>query len=194
MPLPLVLGVDTSGPYCAAALVQGAQLLDVVCEDMARGQAESLIGILETVLARHSYAWADLDALGVGTGPGNFTGIRIAVSATRGLALGLDIPAYGINGFDQRQHTQPQGTLNTVPAPRDCFYVRHDAVQGLMTRAEAESLGPRMAPQPDTKTLVTSIAQLAAQHFPAPASAPAPFYMRAPDAAPAKDAPPVLLP
>jgi hypothetical protein len=44
-------------------------------------------------------AWSDLAAIGVGTGPGNFTGIRIGVAAARGLALGLGVPAIGIDRF-----------------------------------------------------------------------------------------------
>ena len=59
---------------------------------MARGQAERLVPMLEEMLAEAGLGWRDLDALGVCTGPGNFTGIRISVSAARGLALALDVP------------------------------------------------------------------------------------------------------
>lgn len=67
---------------------------------MARGQAERLFPMLEEVLAEGNAAWSDLSAIAVGTGPGNFTGIRISISAARGLALSLDIPAVGVSGFE----------------------------------------------------------------------------------------------
>ena len=52
--------------------------------------------LLEDVLAEAGIGWRDLAAIGVGTGPGNFTGVRISVAAARGLALGLGIPAIGV--------------------------------------------------------------------------------------------------
>ena len=66
---------------------------------MDKGQAERLMPLLEEVLAEGGIGWADLTALAVGTGPGNFTGVRIAVAAARGLALGLGIPAIGVTGL-----------------------------------------------------------------------------------------------
>lgn len=67
---------------------------------MARGQAESLFPTLEELMGEADTVWQDLDAIGVGVGPGNFTGIRISVSAARGLALSLGIPAVGISTFE----------------------------------------------------------------------------------------------
>ena len=60
---------------------------------MPRGQAERLMSLLNELLEEASLDWSDIGKIGVCTGPGNFTGIRIAVSAARGLALGLEIPA-----------------------------------------------------------------------------------------------------
>ncbi|SDY73626.1 tRNA (adenosine(37)-N6)-threonylcarbamoyltransferase complex dimerization subunit type 1 TsaB [Citreimonas salinaria] len=97
---PLILGFDTSAAHCAAALLRGDTLLARTHESMARGQAERLMPMLQDLLDAQGVAWADLAALAVGTGPGNFTGIRIAVSAARGLALGLGIPAIGVSGFE----------------------------------------------------------------------------------------------
>jgi len=69
-------------------------------EEMKKGQAERLFPMLEAVLGEVGAVWEELDAIGVGTGPGNFTGIRIAVSAARGLSLSLDVPAVGVSGFE----------------------------------------------------------------------------------------------
>ena len=87
-----ILAFDTSAAHCAAALLLPDSLI-LRLEPMEKGQAERLMPMLEDVLAEGGLAWSDLKALAVGTGPGNFTGIRIAVSAARGLALGLGIPA-----------------------------------------------------------------------------------------------------
>jgi len=88
-----VLALDTSGPWCAAALLSGGTCLESLAEDMPRGQAERLLPLAQEVLARHDMAMRDLDAVAVGIGPGDFTGIRIPLSAARGLALALDILA-----------------------------------------------------------------------------------------------------
>lgn len=83
---------------------------------MATGQAERLLRLIEEMLAAADVHWHDLSAIGVGTGPGNFTGIRIGVSAARGLALGLGIPAIGVSGFEALG--DGPGTLVSLPAPR----------------------------------------------------------------------------
>ena len=56
--------------------------------------------MLEEVLAAGGVGWDALDAIAVCTGPGNFTGVRIAVAAARGLALALGVPAVGVTRFE----------------------------------------------------------------------------------------------
>ena len=192
---PLVLGFDTSAAHCAAALLRGDQLLAERFEERARGQAERLIPMLEEILAEAGHRWSDLEALGVGVGPGNFTGIRIAVSAARGLALGLGVPAVGVSGFDARK-TADQ--LTAIPAPRDQVYA---ALPGeaprLMPAPEAEeaarSAGLSFAPEASPADLARRIAEHAGQRYQHDPEPPAPLYLRAADAAPARDLPPKLI-
>ncbi|MBU0861463.1 MAG: tRNA (adenosine(37)-N6)-threonylcarbamoyltransferase complex dimerization subunit type 1 TsaB, partial [Alphaproteobacteria bacterium] len=75
---PTVIAFDTSGPRCAGALLIGDRIITRT-DDMARGQAEHLMPMLEEMLAKEGLVWADIDVIGVGTGPGNFTGIRMSV-------------------------------------------------------------------------------------------------------------------
>ena len=92
---------------------------------MARGQAESLFPMLEELMGEADMAWRDLDAIGVGVGPGNFTGIRISVSAARGLALSLGIPAVGINTLEAIFHIAGRPSRRTavfLPAPKGSTY------------------------------------------------------------------------
>lgn len=193
--LPLVLGFDTSAAHCAAALLRGDQILAQCFELGARGQAERLLPMLEEILKDASVAWGDLDALGVGIGPGNFTGIRIAVSAARGLALGLGIPAVGVSGFDARV---TQGQLTAIPAPRDQVYARLPGeAPRLMSTAEAEATaqnaGLRFAPDASPADLAQRIARYAAERYRDVEAPPAPLYLRPADAAPARDLPPQLI-
>ena len=95
-----VLAFDTAREHCAAILVSGGEPDGRVTELMKRGQAERLFPMLGGFLDSRHISWSDLAAVGVGTGPGNFTGIRIAVSAARGLALALGVPAIGTSRFE----------------------------------------------------------------------------------------------
>lgn len=157
---------------------------------MATGQAERLMPLLEAVLSDAGLHWADLTALGVGTGPGNFTGIRIAVAAARGLALGLGIAAIGVDGFEALADGQPRPLIVRLPAPRGQIYVR----QFEAGRDHPPRIEPGEAPSPDPAALALGIARLAALRLGQPHPRPAPLYLRAADAAPARDAPPPILP
>jgi tRNA threonylcarbamoyl adenosine modification protein YeaZ len=121
----MILGFDTSGPFCTAALLRGEEVLVNRTEEMTRGQAERLMPLLEETLAEGGTEWRKLDALAVGIGPGNFTGTRIAVSAARGLALALGIPAVGVSTFEVvALDRNDERALVVLPAPRDRVYVR----------------------------------------------------------------------
>ncbi|MEX0285361.1 MAG: tRNA (adenosine(37)-N6)-threonylcarbamoyltransferase complex dimerization subunit type 1 TsaB [Paracoccaceae bacterium] len=184
-----VLAFDTSGPWVAACLWQDGAAMDTRVEEMSRGQAERLMPLLEEILDAHSISWADLTTIGVGIGPGNFTGIRIAVSAARGLGMGLNIPVVGANGFDSRALCHPAGTLVAISAPRDQVYVA-DPDPRLVPALEVPEAVANTLPS----DLVEAIAQHAQTHRHDPnLPAPAPLYVRPADAAPSRDAPPVML-
>ena len=90
---------------------------------MAKGQAEALMSFLNKLLAVSSLNWSDMSKIGVCTGPGNFTGIRISVSAARGLALGLEIPAIGVTSFEATLYGRGNENLALLPANKGFYYV-----------------------------------------------------------------------
>ncbi|WP_170551579.1 tRNA (adenosine(37)-N6)-threonylcarbamoyltransferase complex dimerization subunit type 1 TsaB [Ruegeria atlantica] len=188
---PIILAFDTSAAHCAAALLHGDTIVASRVEPMSRGQAERLMPLLEEILAEADCTWRDLTAIGVGIGPGNFTGIRISVSAARGLALGLGIPAVGVTGFDAL--AEIGDGIPAIRAPREQVYV---ALPGqdpaLMAQEQAESLG-NLILNDDADLLVNALARLTAQRWSTTTQPPAPLYVRPADAAPSKDSPPVLL-
>ncbi len=167
---------------------------------MAKGQAERLMPLLEQVLADAGVQWSDLAGLGVGVGPGNFTGIRIAVSAARGLALGLGIPAVGVSMFEALALDQPRPLTALVDARRDMVYAQdfetgQTAAPRLIARSDLNNPWPLVETLPEA-TLAVHIARIAGDRIQegGEIARPAPLYLRAADAAPASDPPPVILP
>ncbi|MCB1389589.1 MAG: tRNA (adenosine(37)-N6)-threonylcarbamoyltransferase complex dimerization subunit type 1 TsaB [Rhodobacteraceae bacterium] len=186
-----VLGFDTAGPWIAAAVVRGDALLAGRHVALPKGQGEALMPLLQEVLAEAGTGWRDLDALGVGTGPGNFTGIRIATAAARGLALGLSIPAVGVDRFEALALDGPDLPV-AVAALRGQVWVRHPGgVPALADAVEGAVIGEGgIAP---AWPLAVAIARLAAERFRMPQPRPAPLYLREADAAPPSDRPPALI-
>ncbi|PIB25659.1 tRNA N6-adenosine(37)-N6-threonylcarbamoyltransferase complex dimerization subunit TsaB [Amylibacter kogurei] len=125
MPPKLVLAFDTSAAHCAVALVLGDRVLADVAEPMTKGQAERLFPLIEQVLADAGYSYDDLDAVGVGVGPGNFTGVRISVSAARGLALARGIPAIGVSRLHAMAHGATGLTTTVLDARRGRVYMQY---------------------------------------------------------------------
>ena len=93
--MSVLLAIDTAAPRLALAVQRDGQV-DTLVEDMATGQAERLFPALAELLARAGVTYADLARIAVTTGPGSFTGLRIGLSAARGLGLALRIPVLGI--------------------------------------------------------------------------------------------------
>ncbi len=201
--MTVCLAFDTAGPACAAALSLDGRTSTRI-ETMARGQAEYLMGMLEEMLGTAGLNWGDLDLIGVGTGPGNFTGIRIAVAAARGLALALDIPAIGIDAFAAARGTAQRPGWVAIGAPRGQVWLRYGDAEGARP--------PESAPRDRLATLsgaviryeevppaerIATVAFLARARAAEPGfspSRPAPLYLRPADAAPPRDPPPAILP
>jgi tRNA threonylcarbamoyladenosine biosynthesis protein TsaB len=95
----IILAIDTSANLCAASVHADHELGRCV-RDLGKGHAEHLMAVVDEALAAAGKIYADLDRLAVSVGPGSFTGIRVGVSAVRGLALALKIPAIGVTTLE----------------------------------------------------------------------------------------------
>ena len=88
------LGVDCSSPYLALALYGGG-LLASFCEEVGRDHAKRITGALDTLFEQAGLTPSDLRGVGVGVGPGSYTGLRVGVATAQGLARGLNVPLRG---------------------------------------------------------------------------------------------------
>ncbi|MEZ5778586.1 MAG: tRNA (adenosine(37)-N6)-threonylcarbamoyltransferase complex dimerization subunit type 1 TsaB [Paracoccaceae bacterium] len=216
---PTVLAFDTSAAHCAVALLHEGTIIAARHEEMSKGQAERLFPLLSEVLGEGGLDWRDLAAIGVGVGPGNFTGIRISVAAARGLALSLGVPAIGVTLLEAMALGTEGPVLVTLDARREQVYVqsfgypaesspaiRHlDEITpdahghagltclGPMAAAIAPRLGASVASARFAPA--TAITRMAVTRFGRPdLRRPAPLYIRPADAAPMRDAAPAILP
>lgn len=94
----LVLAIDTALEACSAAVLDTAKGELRACESqlMARGHAEALMPLIARVMEQAQISFTELDRIAVTTGPGSFTGLRVGISAARGLALAANKPAVGV--------------------------------------------------------------------------------------------------
>ncbi len=100
--MAIILAIDCSANLCAASVydAKAGKELGRSVLDLGKGHAEHLIAVIGEALQRGGLAYAGLGAIAVSVGPGSFTGVRVGVSAARGLALALKIPAIGVTTLE----------------------------------------------------------------------------------------------
>src|SRR3954469_6795696 len=221
----LILAIDTALDACSAAVLDtdANKLIAQESQAMKRGHAEALMPLIARVMKASSIAFAALDRIAVTTGPGSFTGLRVGLSAARGIALAAGKPVVGLTTLTA--YAAPVVSQNGEQPVISAIDARHDQVYFQVVSGDGSSLiQPRVgsvdealdAARFGAPHLVGNAAQILADRWPAdvpppfkvdpqpapditwvawlgaavtPDTAPArPFYLRAPDAKPAKQA------
>lgn len=96
----LILGIDTSGRLGSVALLraQGEELLTLEVSLLSGGQySERLVPTIAELLARHGIERSGIGLIAVASGPGSFTGLRIAMATVKGLAEAFSTPVIDIS-------------------------------------------------------------------------------------------------
>ena len=95
-----ILAIDTTAVTAAAALVEDGQILGTYQQNGTLTHSETMLNMVENLLANAHVTAADLDLLAVSAGPGSFTGVRIGVSIIKGLAFAKNIPCVPVSTLD----------------------------------------------------------------------------------------------
>lgn len=184
-----VLAIDTALAACSAAVLDTVQGRIIAGESlpMVRGHAEALVPLIARVMKSAELAFRDIDRVAVTTGPGSFTGLRVGISAARGIALAAGKPALGVSTLSAyaaphlADHTAI-GVIAAIDARHDHVYLQVFGPGGHIVVA------PRMAPVSEAVKaaatapcrIVGSAAQTVADRL--PDGAPAPVRIDARDA------------
>ena len=120
----LILAIDTALDACAAAVLdtEAGGLVAHESQPMKRGHAEALMPLIARVMHQSGLSFASLDRIAVTTGPGSFTGLRVGLSAARGIALAARKPAVGLT------------TLSAYAAPLISEHGEHPIISAIDAR------------------------------------------------------------
>lgn len=138
------LAIDTSGRRLIAA-AKGKK----VCVREADAYLRSSVVLFDAIgeaLEGAEISLKDCDFLACVVGPGSFTGVRIGISAVKGMCMGADLPALSLTSFDVTAYAETGGKkLALVDAGHDHYYAcRYDGTTPeeeprFLTRAETEA-------------------------------------------------------
>ena len=92
-----ILQIETSTTNCSVALSKDG--ITIAVKEVSEGysHAENIHVFIKNILVEQELVFSDLSAIAVSKGPGSFTGLRIGVSAAKGLCYALDIPLISID-------------------------------------------------------------------------------------------------
>jgi len=93
---PVTLAIDTAAPRLQLALLAAGSEVDTSIDEIGTGHAELIFPRIATLLERNGLGYEHLERVAATTGPGSFTGLRIGLSAARGIGLARSIPVLGI--------------------------------------------------------------------------------------------------
>jgi tRNA threonylcarbamoyladenosine biosynthesis protein TsaB len=132
-----LLALDTAANFCSVAILdaESGTMLAKISEDIGKGHAERLMGIIEQAVAEAGISISEIGKVVASVGPGSFTGVRVGVATARGLALALQCPAIGIStlralAFDSQRTFPDRPTLAVIDARRDELYAQFFAADG----------------------------------------------------------------
>jgi tRNA threonylcarbamoyladenosine biosynthesis protein TsaB len=182
----LILAIDTALDACAAGILDtdAGKLIAQESLAMKRGHAEALMPLIARVIKEAAIAFAALDRIAVTTGPGSFTGLRVGLSAARGIALAANKPVVGVTTLTA--YAAPVVSENGEQPVIAAIDARHDQVYFQVVSGNGSSLiRPKVAPIEEAlgasrfgaPHLVGNAAKILAERW--PAQAPPPFKVDA---------------
>ncbi len=97
--MPIILAIETSSELASCALLRDSS---VISRDSSgvRTHSQSVLPMIQELLAEAGIALSDCDAIAYGSGPGSFTGVRTACGVAQGLAFGASLPVVPVVTLD----------------------------------------------------------------------------------------------
>ncbi len=116
-----ILAIDTALEACSAAVYdsEAERTLSFISHDMRRGHAEALIPIISDAMKAANLEFSELDRIATTIGPGSYTGLRVGISAAKGISLASGKPAVGITTLAALQRAADRRKRRSARGRRD---------------------------------------------------------------------------
>lgn len=116
--MTVILCIETSTRVCSVCLTENGKVRECMEDTSAQySHAEQLNVLIEQVLQAANTDFKDLDAVAVSEGPGSYTGLRIGVSAAKGIALACGIPIVAVSPLRAMAVSVKDNNPNTLLIP-----------------------------------------------------------------------------
>ena len=92
-----LLAFECSAKAASCAVLEDGKVLGSAFSNVQLTHSQTLMPMMQNVLSSIKLTPADIDAFAVAAGPGSFTGIRIGISAVKGLAAAKKLPCYPVS-------------------------------------------------------------------------------------------------
>ena len=113
-----ILAIETSSSICGAAVIHNRKVLSIEEKDVRRKHAELLPGLTKSSLNKIKITLDDIDAIAISIGPGSFTGLRIGLGFSKGIAYAKNLPIIPVPSmlslaYSLREYEPKQGILHS---------------------------------------------------------------------------------
>ncbi len=143
-----ILNVETATTNCSVSVSKDGNLISLIEENTPNySHSEQLHVFMEEALKKASFSFSDLDAIAVSKGPGSYTGLRIGVSAAKGLCFALGLPLISVPTLESLAHQVPLDD-NAVVIPvldarrMEVYSSVFDATYKEIRKTQAEIIDP----------------------------------------------------
>lgn len=194
-PKPVILALDTATGPCSAAVWKDGRVASYVENLKPAVQSTALMPMAEDALKKAGITYQDLTLVACTTGPGSFTGIRVALAAARAIAFAANIPGAGFTSLEVLAFASQQDkVLALLTAGKGEHYYQHfpggeptlgtleQAAQGGPVFTIGNAMIPGFTASEITFPRADALAALAASKT--DYAELSPFYIRPPDAKP----------
>ena len=123
--MSFILNIETSTTNCSVSLSCENRLIDCIESDSPNySHSENLHVFIDDIMNKNKLNFNQLEACSISRGPGSYTGLRIGLSAAKGLCFGLDIPLISISSLKVLANSVKHNGLiiATMDARRDEVY------------------------------------------------------------------------
>jgi tRNA threonylcarbamoyladenosine biosynthesis protein TsaB len=148
----MILSIETATELCGTALIHKGECIVQKSVAEKNIHSERLLVLIDEVLKQAQIEVKALDGIAVSIGPGSFTGLRIGLSAAKGLAYAQSLPLLAVPTLDSiaeeavRMNAAKEGDVicALIDAKRDeayyAFYTRENAVEGGAVMAQGDKI------------------------------------------------------